>query len=95
MKNEALINEITLIIDFIEETRNRIDQDYDKFQVTLTNILRLLDDPSSTLIRMKGNIDDLKGYVIRTSSEIKQITLQSYEQLKFRIEKTLNMIQNT
>ncbi len=94
MKNEALIKEITWIIDFIEEAKNRIGPDYDKFQVTLTNTLRLLDDPSSTLTKMKGDTDGLKGYLIRTSSEIKQITLQSYEQLKFRIEKILNMVQN-
>jgi hypothetical protein len=95
MTNEALIIEITSIIDFIEETRNRIGQDYDKFQVALTNTLRLLDDPSSTLTRMRGNTDGLKGYLVKTSSEIKQITLQPYEQLKVRIEKILRLIQNT
>lgn len=95
MTKEALVTELTSIIDFIEETRNRIGMEYDKFQVALTSTLRLLSDTSPTLVRMKGDAEDLKGYLVKTSTEIRQTALQPYGQLKTRMEKILGLIQTT
>jgi len=93
MTKEAIVTELTSIIDFIEETRNRIGMDYDRFQVALTNTLRLLSDTSATLVRMKGDADDIKGYLVRTSTEIRQTALQPYDQLKIKLKKVLGLIQ--
>ena len=95
MTKEALVTELTSIIDFIEETRNRMGMEYDKFQVALTSTLRLLSDTSPTLTSLKGDAEDLKGYLVKTSTEIRQTTLQPYGQLKTRMEKILGLIQAT
>ncbi|MHA1943022.1 MAG: hypothetical protein ACW96M_01370 [Candidatus Thorarchaeota archaeon] len=95
MTKEALVTELTSIIDFIEEIRNRIGMEYDKFQVALTNTLRLLSDTSPTLLSLKGDAENLKGYLVKTSTEIRQTTLQPYGHLKTRMEKILDLIQTT
>jgi hypothetical protein len=95
MTKEAIVKELTSIIDFIEETRTRIGKDYDKFQIALTNTLRLLSDTSTTLARMKGDSEDLKGYLVKSSTEIRQITLQPFDLLKTKMEKVLGLIQAT
>ena len=95
MTKGTLVTELESIIDFIEETRNRIGMDYDKFQVALTSTLRLLSDTSPTIAKMKGDAGDLKGYLVKTSTEIRQTALQPYDQLKIRMEKILGLIQTT
>lgn len=95
MTKEAIVKELTSIIDFIEETKARIGMDYDKFQIALTNTLRLLSDTSTTLVRMKGDSEDLKGYLVKSSTEIRQITLQPFNLLKTKMEKVLGLIQAT
>ena len=94
MKKEDLIVEITSLLDFIDETRNTISLEHDKFQVALTNTLLLLGEGSPILTKMKGNVDDLKAYVIRTSTEIRQTSLEPYEQMKDRVEKIRGLIQD-
>lgn len=93
MTKESLVTELTSTIEFIEKTRNRVSMDYDKFQVALSNTLRLLSDGSSTLVKMKGSADDLKGYLVKTTSEIRQTTLQPFDKLKSRMEKILELVQ--
>ncbi len=95
MTKEAIVKELTSIIDFIEDTRTRIGMDYDKFQIALTNTLRLLSDTSTTLVRMKGDTDNLKGYLVKSSTEIRQIVLQPFDLLKTKMEKVLGLIQAT
>jgi len=95
MTKEAIVKEITSIIDFVEETRTRIGMDYDKFQIALTNTLRLLSDTSTTLARMKGDSENLKGYLVKSSTEIRQITLQPFDLLKTKMEKVLGLLQDT
>lgn len=95
MTKEAIISELVSIIDFIEESSNKIGMEYDKYQVALTNTLRLLSDASPTLVKMKGNADDLKGYLVKTTTEIRDITLQPYRILKRRMEKVLESIQSS
>ena len=72
MKKEDIIVEITSLLEFIDRTRDEIAQEHDKFQIALTNTLKLLDESSSTLVKMKGNAEDLKAYLIRTSTETRQ-----------------------
>ncbi len=95
MTKEAIVTELASIIDSIEETRTRLGMDYDKFQIALTNILRLLSDTSPTLVRLKGDTEDLKGYLVKTSTEIRQTVLQPFDQIKTRMEKVLGLIKAT
>ena len=93
MKNEDIITQLSSLLDFIDETREKVGLEHDKFQVALTNTLRLLDEGSSTLVKMKGNTEDLKAYLIRTSTEIRQTSLNPYENLKTRVETIRGLIQ--
>jgi hypothetical protein len=93
MKKEDIIVEITSLLEFIDQTRDEITREHDKFQIALTNTLKLLDDGSPILTKMKGNIEDLKAYLIRTSTETRQTSLDPYEDLRTRVERIRNLIQ--
>lgn len=93
MKNEDIIAQISSLLDFIDETREKIGLEHDKFQVALTNTLRLLNEGSPTLAKMKGKTEDLKAYLIRTSTEIRQTSLEPYENLRTRVETIRGLIQ--
>jgi hypothetical protein len=93
MKKEDIIVEITSLLEFIDQNQDKIAQEHDKFQIALTNTLRLLDDGSPILTKMKGNVEDLKAYLIRTSTETRQVSLNPYEQLRARVERIRDMIQ--
>ena len=93
MKKDVIVSEITSLIDFIDETRNRIGLEHDRFQVALTNTLRLLDESSPTLTKMKGNVMDLKAYLIRTSTEIRQTSIDPYLHLRTKVEAIRSLIQ--
>ena len=92
MKKEDITIEITSLLEFIDKTRDEIAQEHDKFQVALTNTLKLLDEGSTILTKMKGNAGDLKAYLIRTSTETRQSSLDSYGDLRSRIERIRDMI---
>jgi hypothetical protein len=93
MKKEDIIVEITSLLEFIDQIQDKIVQEHDKFQIALTNTLRLLDDGSPILTKMKGNVEDLKAYLIRTSTVTRQVSLGPYEQLRVRVERIRDMIQ--
>ena len=93
MKNEDIIAQISSLLDFIDETREKIGLEHDKFQVALTNTLRLLDEGNPMLAKMKGNTENLKAYLIRTSTEIRQTSLDPYENLRTRVETIRGLIQ--
>lgn len=95
MTNDVIIKEITSIMDYIEETKNRVELDYDKFQVALTNTLRLLGDTNPTLAKLKGDAEDLKGYLVKTSTGMRETAIQPYHQLRKRMEKVLRLLQTT
>ena len=92
MKNEEIITELKSLLSFIDESSDTLELEYDKFQVALSNTLRLLDEGSQTLIKMKGNKEDLKAYLIRTSTDLRTTSLNPYEQLRTKIESICRMI---
>jgi len=93
LKHEDILVEISSLLAFIEETRDKISLEHDKFQIALTNTLRLLGEGSPILTKMKGNAEDLKAYLIRTSTEIRQTSLDPYEHLRNRVETVRSLIQ--
>ena len=94
MKKEDLISEIMSLIDFTNQSQQKITREHDKLQVSLTNILKLLNEGSPILTKMKGDTKDLKGYLIRVSTETRIATLDSFEQLRTRIERLLSLIRD-
>ena len=47
MKKEDLIIEVRLLIDFIDKSQQKLTREHDKFQVSLTNTLKLLNEGSA------------------------------------------------
>ena len=94
MKKEDLIIEVMSLIDLIDQSQQKLTREYDKFQVSLTNTLKLLNEGSMTLTKMKGNTEDLKAYLIRASTETRHASLDSYGQLRVRAERLLNQIRS-
>ena len=94
MKKEDLIIEVRLLIDFIDKSQQKLTREHDKFQVSLTNTLKLLNEGSAILTNIKGNTEDLKAYLIRASTETRHASLDSYEQLRVRVERLLNLIRS-
>jgi hypothetical protein len=94
MKKEDLIIEVRSLIDFIDKSQQKLTREHDKFQVSLTNTLKLLNEGSAILTNMKGNTEDLKAYIIRASTETRHASLDSYEQLRVRVERLLNLIRS-
>jgi hypothetical protein len=93
MKKEDIIEEITSLLEFIDQNCDKITQEHDKFQIALTNTLKLLDEGSPILAKMKGNVEDLKAYLIRTSTETRQVSLGPFEQLRARVVRIHELIQ--
>ncbi len=93
MKREDVSTEISALLYFINESRDQVALEHDKFQVALTNTLRLLDESSSTLIKMKGNVKALKSYLIRTSTEIRNSSLDPFDGIKDRVERIYELLQ--
>jgi hypothetical protein len=93
MKKEDLVAELISLLDFIDAARNEINLEYDKFQVALSSTLRLLDEGSPTISKMKGKTDDLKAYVIRTSSQMRQTSIDPFRQLSTKIERLRDLVE--
>jgi hypothetical protein len=87
MNSESFIIELTSLLDLIDEIRGKINAEHDKFQVALTNTLRLLDGKNPTLAKMKGNEEDLKAFLIKSSMNPRQTSLESLDQLRSKVEK--------
>lgn len=92
MTNENLIAELTSLLRLIDDTREKVGLEHDKFQIALSNILRLLNEGSPILTKMKGSTDDLRAYIIRTSMNLRQSSLNPYEQIKVKVESIRGMI---
>jgi len=93
LKKEEILTELSSLLEFIDQNRGIISQEHDKFQIALSNTLKLLDAGSPTLAKMKGNVTDLKAYLIRISNETRQISINPYEQLRTRVERIRDLIQ--
>lgn len=93
MKKDDITKEVASLLNFIDDARDRIAIEHDKFQIALTNTLRLLGEESPILTKMKGSTEDLKAYLIRTSTEIRQISLNPYEDLRVRVGRIKDMLQ--
>ena len=94
MKNEDIITEVKSLLDFIDESRGKISLEHDKFQIALTNTLRLLEDGSPIITKMKGSPDDLKAFLVRKSTEIRQTSLDPFDQLRIKVESIRSLVQS-
>lgn len=85
MEPEELINLLQKLIEYVETAQHEASERTDKFQIALSNTMRLTAPGDSTLSRLQGTPDDLLAYLIRLSTDL----CKSYQEHLAHISKNL------
>jgi len=91
MNNEQLTDELNSLLSLLNEQQKEIDSIHEKFQIALSGVLRLVGASAPTLTNLHGKTEDLKGYLIRLSTDVIETTTKSYQSLRIRIEEVLEL----
>ncbi len=95
MENDNLIEQIISLSARIALAREEIEQMHDKFQVALTGVLRLLSEGKNPPIgRMQADPEQLKGYVIRLASQLRQGSLDICDTMKSSLASIIESARN-
>jgi len=92
MNDEQLRDELNSILMLLNAQQNEVTEMQEKFQIALTGVLRLVGKEASTLSKLQGNPEDLKGYLIHLNSDVVTTIAKSYESLRTRIEEVLESL---
>lgn len=92
MENEALAIQIRDLLLEIESSREAIEEEYKKFQVALSSVLRLIDGNNQMLGSLHGSPEDLKGFLLNLTTELRRDTISHWKSLKPKIEYILSNI---
>jgi len=72
---DEIERQVHLLLDEFENTKNAIENQYNKLQIALSSALRLLDgSETKTLDALHGTPGNLKSYLISLVSEVKNET---------------------
>jgi hypothetical protein len=89
VESDSLANQLREVLLHIESSRESIEKGHEKFQIAITGALRLLDDKSSMLEKLRGSPDDLKGFVLKLVTNLSAETISHWESLHAQIEQIL------
>ena len=89
MENDSLAAKLREVLMQIESSRESIEKGQERVQIAITGALRLLDDNSSTLEKLRGSPDDLKGFVLKLVTDLNSETISHLESLHSQIERIL------
>jgi len=92
MNDEKLADDLHALLSLLNEQQVEIDKIQEKFQIALTGVLRLVGESTPTLTNLHGKTEDLRGYLLQLNTEVAQTTAKSYQSLKNRIEKIIELI---
>ena len=74
--------------------QSEIEQEYEKFQVALSGVLRILSGDGSTILKaIQGSPEEVKGYLIQLASQLRQHTAESWESLKIELDNMIELVQ--
>lgn len=90
MENDSLANQLREVLLQIESSRKSIEKGHEKFQIAITGALRLLDDNSAMLEKLRGSPDDLKVFVLKHVTDLSMDTISHWESLHAQIEQILD-----
>jgi len=95
MENDNLIEQVISFSARIALAREEIEQKHDKFQVALTGVFRLLSEGKNPAIgRMQADPEQLKGYVIRLASQLRQDSLDICDTMKSGLASIIESARN-
>ena len=74
--------------------QNEIEQEYEKFQVALSGVLRILSGDGTAILKaIQGSPEEVKGYLIQLTAQLRQHTTESWESLKIELDNMIELVQ--
>ena len=92
MLTEEEVSTLRNLLTYIRSQGKASIDTCEKLQVALSNILRLVDIQDSTLSRLQGSGDDLRGYLVRLTSDMCQSNQNTLEHIVDTLEGVLKSI---
>ena len=95
MRNpEDLIVQLTDLRNNTVRMQSEIDQEYEKFQMALSGVLRILSGDGNAILKaIQGSPEEVKGYLIQLASQLHQHTTESWESLKQEMDGVIELAQ--
>jgi hypothetical protein len=92
--SESLVLQLTELKNNTVRMQNEIEQEYEKFQVALSGVLRILSGDGSAILKaIQGSPEEVKGYLIQLASQLRQHTTESWESLKMELDNMIELVQ--
>lgn len=95
MRNpENLVLQLTELRINTVRMQGEIELEYEKFQVALSGVLRILSGDGSAILKtIQGSPEEVKGYLIQLASQLRQHTTESWESLKLELDNMIELAQ--
>ncbi len=91
---ENLVLQLTELRSNTVRMQSEIEQEYEKFQVALSGVLRILSGDGSAILKaIQGSPEEVKGYLIQLATQLRQHTTESWESLKIELDKLIELVQ--
>lgn len=95
MPDDAIIDQLAIVLETIAETRDDIQQEHQRFNVALTGGLRLLlESNKSTLAALHGSPENLVGYLLKMAEETHSNMMKRHESLRLQLVEILEHARN-
>jgi hypothetical protein len=92
MSSEQILNDLTCLLDYLNQQLDEIKSSHNKFSIALTGVLKIADGDALLLTKLQGNPENLKSYLLQMAMQISDLTTQSYENACKRIESIIKAI---
>ncbi|MHA1483946.1 MAG: hypothetical protein ACTSPR_01355 [Candidatus Thorarchaeota archaeon] len=91
---ENLVLQLTELRSNTVRMQSEIEQEYEKFQVALSGVLRILSGDGSAILKaIQGSPEEVKGYLIQLATQLRQHTTESLESLKIELDNMIELVQ--
>jgi hypothetical protein len=91
---ENLVLQLTELRINTVRMQGEIELEYEKFQVALSGVLRILSGDGSAILKtIQGSPEEVKGYLIQLASQLRQHTTESWESLKLELDNMIELAQ--
>ncbi|MGD2072479.1 MAG: hypothetical protein PVG65_03220 [Candidatus Thorarchaeota archaeon] len=95
MDQERLVTQLTQIIQTVQNYKGQSEMEFEKLQVALTGVLRLLTgEKNSPLTKIQGTSQELSSYIIRQVSELYVNIMDRLENLSSNLNLVLEAVRN-
>ncbi len=96
LSRKEMVEELGMLIETVEETRTRLDRKYERLEVALSGILRLIGEQEQTIRGLGGDREQLQGYVVQEVARAREETdremrglIEQIREIATKIEKSI------